>query len=200
MESRCILSIVVLEMAQVLKRTSQSDPLQIATVSAGAGRGNVGITFCPGKKDDNAQTGAWDRDLGTDLDAIQAWGASAVVTLIEHHELHSLRVETVGDEVARRGMAWFHMPIPDVSTPDERFESDWSRRGAELVAMLDRGLNVLVHCKGGLGRAGTIGARLLVETGTPAEDAITRVRDERRNAIETLAQERYVRSLVAREA
>ncbi len=73
-------------------RTSISHPLQIAEVSAGAGLGIVGLTFCPGKKDPNGMTGAWNRDLDLDLDSIRDWGAAAVVTLLEPMELDLLRV------------------------------------------------------------------------------------------------------------
>jgi hypothetical protein len=83
--------------------TSLSHPLQIATLSAGLGDGRVGITFCPGKCNRSAHTGAWERDLAVDLDAIQNWGASAVVTLVEHKELIFLKVPNLGEEVSRRG-------------------------------------------------------------------------------------------------
>jgi hypothetical protein len=36
-----------------------------------------------GKCDLHAVTGAWNRDLALDLDAIRDWGAAAVVTLLE---------------------------------------------------------------------------------------------------------------------
>jgi ADP-ribosyl-[dinitrogen reductase] hydrolase len=77
-----------------MRQTSLSHPLQIAAISAGAGFGRVGITFCPGKYDRNAVTGYWDRDLDLDLDldAIRNWGAAAVVTLLETSELSLLRV------------------------------------------------------------------------------------------------------------
>ena len=39
--------------------------------------------------------------------------------------------------------------------------------GAQSGTTLRSGRDVLVHCKGGLGRAGTIAARLMVELGTP---------------------------------
>lgn len=176
-------------------RTSHTHPLRIAAISTGPGLGHVGITFCPGKHDDYAATGPWRRDLGVDLDAIRDWGAAAVVTLVESHELTSLRVERLGDETVRRGMRWFHLPIVDVSVPDAAFEARWHVDGAELLELLRAGRRVLVHCRGGLGRAGTIGARLLVELGVAPDDAIRRVRAARPGAIETAAQERYVREL-----
>lgn len=176
-------------------RTSLSHPLQIATVQAGDGQGLIGITFCPGKKQPYAATGAWDRDLGLDLDTIAAWGAAAVVTLVEQHELETLKVAGMGTAVRARHMEWLHLPIADVSTPCSAFERAWVRAGASLRTLLRNGFSVLVHCKGGLGRAGTIAARLLVELGADPASAIRQVRTVRPGAIETGAQERFVLAL-----
>jgi ADP-ribosyl-[dinitrogen reductase] hydrolase len=140
-------------------------------------------------------TGAWDRDLGRDLDTIRDWGAAAVVTLLEADELTRLRVERLGEEVLSRNMSWFHLPIVDASTPDERFEQSWEVAGKELRSILRGGSDVLVHCRGGLGRAGTIAARLLVELGMEPKKAIKSVRTVRPGAIETRDQERFVLGL-----
>jgi|SRR5665213_1591237 len=178
-----------------MKRTSLTHPLQIAAVTAGAEFGRVGITFCPGKYDRHAMTGEWNRDLALDLDAVRDWGAAAVVTLLEPKELTLLRVERLGEEILRRNMRWFHLPIADVSVPDEQFEQEWDSAGEELRSMLRRRLDVLVHCRGGLGRAGTIAARLLVELGTEPTKAIASVRAVRPGAIETSDQEEFVLSI-----
>ena len=82
-------------------------------------------------------------------------------------------------------MLWFHLPIVDVSIPDKQFEQEWKIAGEELRSMLRRRLDVLVHCRGGLGRAGTIAARLLVELGMEPTKAIASVRAVRPGAIET---------------
>lgn len=176
-----------------MTRTSQTHPLQIAVVDALSGHGRIGVTICPGKKQPGALTGAWDRDLGLDVEAIADWGAVAVLTLVEPHELTALKVEGLGAEVEARHMDWLHAPIRDVSTPDARFEMVWAKIGEGLRDRLRAGFSILVHCKGGLGRAGMITARLLVELGVPAEEAIRRVRAARPGAIETTAQEAFVR-------
>jgi ADP-ribosyl-[dinitrogen reductase] hydrolase len=180
-----------------MKRTSLTHPLQIAAVTAGAEYGRIGITFCPGKIDRHAMTGAWDRDLASDLNAIRDWGAAAIVTLLEPKELTLLRVEHLGEEVLSRNMLWYHLPIVDVSIPSEQFEAKWETAGGELRSMLRGGSDVLVHCRGGLGRAGTIAARLLIELGTEPKAAIARVRSVRPGAIETGDQERFVRGISA---
>lgn len=178
-----------------MRRTSFTDPLAIAAVAAGPLLGRIGITFCPGKYDPRAMSGYWDRDLSIDLDAVRNWGAAAVVTLVEPRELVLLRVENLGEEVRRRGMLWVHLPIADGSTPDERFEHNWASSSDALRTLLRDRRDILVHCRGGLGRAGTIAARLLVELGMEPAVAIQRVRAERPGAIETPEQEEYVLSL-----
>lgn len=169
-------------------RTSHTHPLQIAEVRASPSHGRIGITFCPGKHDRFAHTGAWERDLGIDLDAIAAWGAKLVLTLVEPAELAELKVPLLGHEVHRRGMAWRHLPIADFSAPTNKFEEEWLTQGREIREMLRRGDDIVVHCKGGLGRAGMIAARLLAELGMAPKEAIRAVRHVRKGAIETPSQ------------
>jgi hypothetical protein len=121
----------------------------------------------------------WARDLTKDLGAIAAWNAKAVVTLIEPHE-------------------FFCSPYP-VSVP--RFSVvAWNgcicrpAHSKRLRQRLDAGENIVVHCRGGLGRAGMVSARLLVESGIEPEAAMERVRAARPGAIETPRQEEWVRS------
>jgi ADP-ribosyl-[dinitrogen reductase] hydrolase len=181
-----------------MNRTSLTHPLQIAVVTAGPKLGRIGITLCPGKFDPHAWSGAWNRDLAADLDAISDWGAAGIVTLLEPMELALLRVEDFGQEVMRRKMLWFHLPIVDVSIPSKEFEAKWVTAGGELRSILRSGSDVLVHCRGGLGRAGMMAARLLIELGIEPERAIADVRAVRPGAIETPAQERFVRGISAR--
>jgi hypothetical protein len=178
-------------------RTSQTHPLQIAEVRASPTHGRIGITFCPGKHDRAASTGAWTRDLSADLDAIAAWGACLVLTLNEPAELKALKVPHLGEEIRGRGLDWRHLPIADYSVPAEAFEKQWETHGQEIRALLRSGSNVLVHCKGGLGRAGMIAARLLVELGMAPEEAIREVRRARQGAIETPSQLALVRGTKA---
>ena len=171
-----------------MTRTSITHPLEIAAVRPAEHMGLVGLTFAPGKTQAGAMTGAWERDLALDLDAIKAWNASAVVTLVEEHELHTLQIAGLGQAVEDRYMAWVHAPIRDYHVPCPKFEATWASVGPGLRARVRDGANVLVHCKGGLGRAGTIAARLLVELGMDHGAAIEQVRSVRPGAIETSAQ------------
>lgn len=173
-------------------RTSKTHPLQIATLPVGKNGARIGVTFCPGKKDPSSIGGAWDRDLRTDIEAIQEWGASSVLTLIEPHEFDLLSVRGLPDAVRAAGLVWLHAPIPDVSVPGPAFRAAWRTIGPRLLDDLKEGRSVVVHCRGGLGRAGMVAAMLLVMMGEDAPIAVERVRSVRPGAIETREQEAYV--------
>ena len=176
-----------------IPKTSENSPLRIAALTPADGHGRIGITLCPGKTDPDGMSGAWARDLDTDLDAIQRWGATAVVTLITDWEIDYLKIPDLQHAVGDRHMEWWHLPIQDgKSPPAGTFEDTWNDAGEALRDRLRAGFDVLVHCRGGLGRAGTIAARLLVELGERPGDAMRRVREVRPGAIED-TQEAHVR-------
>lgn len=175
-------------------RTSASHPLAIAEVQASSAHGAIGVTLCPGKQQRGALSGSWARDLAADLDVIRSWGAAAVVSLIEEQEMVDLGVAELGTAVSERHMAWYGLPIRDVSVPDGAFEAAWDKAGRELRWLLANGFRVLVHCKGGLGRAGMVAARLLAELGMAPDEAVAAVRRARPGAIETRAQLDHVQA------
>lgn len=176
-------------------RTSHTHPLQIAKVAAPNG-GVIGVTFCPGKCQPFAATGAWARDLEVDVDAIKAWGADLAISLVTAEELAALQVEGLGQALRVRGIEWLHLPIEDFSIPTTSWEAEWRASRAKVHALLDHGGRVLVHCKGGLGRAGLVSALLLIERGDTARAAIAKVRAARSpDAIETAEQVSYLMEL-----
>lgn len=136
--------------------------------------------------------GPWCRDIDLDLDKIQRWGATAVVTLLEDWEFDLLQVRGLPEAVRSRHMEWWHLPIPDGQPPGPEFENAWETAGEVLRDRVRLGFDILVHCKGGQGRAGTVAARLLVEMGENPYDAIRQVRAARRGAIENRAQSSHV--------
>jgi protein-tyrosine phosphatase len=56
-----------------------------------------------------------------------------------------------------------------------------------------RGERILLHCAAGLGRTGTVAARLLMMSGQDADSAIKSVRAARSGTIESVTQERFLR-------
>jgi ADP-ribosyl-[dinitrogen reductase] hydrolase len=130
--------------------------------------------------------------MHTDIAAIADWGAVALVTLMESHELDFLGVSGLGNAVLAQGMGWYHLPVQDVSVPNIVFEAQWADTGSALRSQLLAGQSVVVHCRGGLGRTGIVAARLLIELGEKPVTALERVRAARPGAVETAEQEKYV--------
>lgn len=173
------------------QHTSETDPLNIAVVDVPGCGGQIGLTLCPGRRDRIGFYG-WDRDLDVDLDVIRAWNPTVVVTLIEEQEFALLGVPTFREALQRHGLHWMHLPIRDGDVPGPEFEAAWARDGAILRRHLRNGERILIHCRAGLGRTGTIAGRLLVELGMEPAKAILAVRAAREQAIETGAQLQHV--------
>ena len=172
--------------------TSVTHPLRIDTVRMPAGNGLIGMTLCPGRCDALAVGHVWKRDLGADLKVIANWHPQLIISLLEDHEFANHQVVGLGAAVRALSLRWEQIPIRDGGTPDARFEAKWPEVGAEARAILRRGGRVLLHCRAGLGRTGTIAARLIVEFGQSPAAAILAVRAARPKTIETTAQEGYV--------
>src|SRR5262249_29195128 len=139
-----------------------------------SGGGRIGLTPCPGSANFPSGREPWRSDIDADFDAITAWGAVAVVTLLQAGGLTRARLQDLRAHAERRGMAWHHLPIRDGSVPTAEFEIQWKTTGETLRALLHQHRDILVHCKGGLGRSGMIAARLLIELGEDPRVAMQR--------------------------
>ena len=171
-------------------RTSLTHPLKIDAMPCGGGL--LGMTLCPGKQVTSNRYSRWERDLSLDMSVIVDWGASTLVSLMEEHEFPKFGVPDLGDVAEDAGLGWHCLPIKDVHAPDERFERLWTYSGHILRRKLASGERIVLHCRGGWGRTGTIGARLLIECGVAPEEAMRRVRAARAGTVETPNQEAYV--------
>ena len=176
-------------------RTSLSHPLKIAELAVGELGGAIGITFAPGKFQEVAMTGAWARDLESDMAAIRAWGTSHLLSLLEPWEFEDLKIPHLPSVATAHGLTWHGLPIRDGAAPDERFVAQWRVLGPLLDNALLAGQRLVVHCKGGLGRAGTVACMLLLATKPTidVDEIMSAVRTVRPGAIETLEQEGFLR-------
>lgn len=123
------------------------------------------------------------RDAGEQaLDADLAWlveqGIGAILSLTE--------TPLASQPLQRHGLAALHLPIDDQTAPTQ----------AELLAALEfidlqraAGRGVLVHCRIGEGRTGTILAAYLIRQGASADQALAHLRAIRPGAISAPAQQ-----------
>lgn len=177
-------------MSRILNgRTSTSYPLIIDTLPFH--NGALGLTFCPGKKQAYAMTGAWNRDIDLDLDVVEAWGATTVISLLEPFEYDELQVPELPGKFATR-FRWLDLPIRDQHAPNEAWLARWVSLRDEIQQELIGGGRIMIHCKGGFGRTGTVAVMILMEGGINLEDAILLARKTREGAVETSRQEQFL--------
>ncbi len=175
-------------------RTSESHPIDIGEIILDEQQ-KIGLSLCPGKTQSGAMSGDWKRDLEIDLERIRSHGYGVVVSLIESEEFVELKVEKFHrGAVQKAGMEWIWVPIVDRKTPTQTNHTGLN----EVLAEVKSGKSVFVHCKGGLGRAGSVTAWLLTHFERSAPSAIAETRLARIGAIENIRQESWVTDYAGR--
>lgn len=125
------------------------------------------------------------RPLCEDLDQLQALGVTQLVNLEEQ-----ATVDLV--QLGARRISSVRFPIRDMSAPTVRGAEAFCAR---LKLSLARGEVIVMHCRAGLGRTGTMLASLLVFEGEMAEDAIATLRTARPYCIQSDAQVAFLYEL-----
>ena len=164
------------------------DPLRIAKLQALGG--TIGVTLCPGRQ----IRGMPPRDLEDDLDIVVSEGFVRAAVLLEDPELERVAPTLLGGYAAR-GIEVHRFPITDFCTPDE--PEDFRVFVDTLASHLRGGDSVLVHCKGGIGRAGLTAACLLTLDGFGPEDALEAVSAVRPGAVPFPNQEKFVEAFAS---
>lgn len=152
--------------------------------------GSLGLSRCPGLAPDTVLTA--EQALAVDLAAIRAWGADFVLSLVEEADLVGFTVADLHKGAEDAGLTFLHLPISDMGLPDQGTLAAWQRLSPRLHRVLEQGGRVLIHCRAGLGRSGTLAALMLVERGMSGRDAIDAVRRARPGALETTGQEDWI--------
>ena len=171
-------------------RTSETHPLQIDWITNNLFAGRIGITLCPGKYQPVSWSGGWARDLDADISAIEDSGAILVVSLVEETEMKDLRVQGLGKAILARELEWIHIPFEDTTAPDYKWMKVFDLVAPSILASIKNGDSIVIHCKGGLGRAGTVAALLLCSMGMEVIAALELIRDVRsKDCINYIQQE-----------
>jgi hypothetical protein len=141
-------------------KTSITDPIGISEIGCpspawpglGVSRGEIGITLCPGKKGPSSFGGTWDRDLETDISAIERrFKPALALTLMTDSELSASGVHGLGEAFLDKGIQWIHFPISELSPSDES-SIQLAASIPYVLSLLMEGCNVFIHDRGGLDR------------------------------------------------
>lgn len=125
-------------------------------------------------------------DLEEDVAFLRGEGISTIVTLTE--ELVSGLVDGCIGHAGHAAFEIIHFPIPDMGFPTPRACAVVCR---DIITRMERSA-VLVHCRAGLGRTGTIAACCLVVMGEEPARALQRVRAINPRYVQTPAQEQFI--------
>jgi ADP-ribosyl-[dinitrogen reductase] hydrolase len=139
--------------------------------------------------------GRWERDLETDMQALEdEHETDVLVSLMEDHEYRGYRIPQLLEKDKLGGIEVLRFAIKDMGVPREAESERFEATVRDIAQRLQQGQNVVVHCRGGLGRTGTVVACVLVELGRHcADEAIAAVRAARKGTVQTREQEDFVR-------
>ena len=157
---------------------------------------NFGSEIClsafPGRKKNNE----FSFDLMEEFfDFLDSNRYRSLVSLVEVHEFDQfISYPKFEEKIGKRNFSWCFHPLKDMTAPDEIFRERFFETQSHLLENLRSGKKIAIHCKGGLGRSGTIAALLLRHFGFSAEKSIELVRKSRPGAIETEEQEIFIQS------
>ncbi len=135
--------------------------------------------MAPGKKNFGMHLD-WDRDLNKDLLRLKLdYEKDILITLLEEHELEDIKISNLGKVAEAQGIKSIRFPIKDRSIPTSI--DDFINLINNILKLVKEGQTVVIHCKAGLGRTGTVTACCLVALGYLADEAIATVRQTRQH-------------------
>jgi len=116
--------------------------------------------------------------LGNEVNSYRAQGVDVLVSLITEEEMFELEIEDEPALAAEAGLEFHHEPLRDRGVPED---SPATLAFIDLLASRARaGKGVAIHCRGGIGRSGTIAALVLWRLGTSVEEAFENLGKARR--------------------
>lgn len=130
---------------------------------AGENRGRLAFTLCPGQKRAGAGTARW-RNLRSDLKLIESKGYNVVLNLLPEAEMKALHMSYHEYEVQCRdcGLDIKHFPMHVHTAPKIEILDEICKF---LQACYEGPQHVLIHSRGGLGRASLVAACALYHLG-----------------------------------
>jgi ABC-type multidrug transport system ATPase subunit/protein tyrosine phosphatase (PTP) superfamily phosphohydrolase (DUF442 family) len=121
------------------------------------------------------------KPLVNDLVALKRVGAIHLINMCEE--------PGVPEAAEEAGLNWYHFPVPDMTPPSVEDACEWCAR---IDAWVRSGEPVVVHCRAGIGRTGTLIAAYLVFKGVDASTALREVRAVEERYVQSTEQEEFL--------
>ncbi|WP_339075301.1 protein-tyrosine phosphatase family protein [Teredinibacter turnerae] len=123
-------------------------------------------------------SGDW---IDDEFAGIANWGIDRIVSLLEPHEEIEVGLSEEKLYTEKYGMEYVSFPIKDRGLPKsiQEYLAFTKRQYHEAAG----GLNIVVHCRAGIGRTGIIAAGVLLHCGFEPTEAIERISKQRGVAV-----------------
>lgn len=131
-------------------------------------KGNLYVMPKPGKGDGS---------VAEDIAALKAEGIHIVISLLQAEELTTEGLEQEAQLCEQSGLEYLNFPIVDHQVPEDRDAAIGFIHS--LKDELSDGKNIAIHCRGGVGRTGTLAAALMLACSLQPEDIFDRLRAAR---------------------
>lgn len=156
------------------------DKLELST-------GTLIFTPCPGTKGVS---------LSDSVAQLKTAGAVAIITLMPQQELKQNNADGLDAICNELGIQWFQLPVEDDCAPLQPFEQAFATHKAAILALLQAGNTVAIHCKGGSGRTGLMAAILMTQLGYSKADATAQVQSLRPKALGLAVYQAYFANFI----
>lgn len=110
--------------------------------------------------------GEWIDDEFTGL---ASEGVMKVVSLLEREESYQVGLSDEHSYCERNGLEFENYPIPDRGVPDNIIS--FSNFTSTLYGQIAAGLNTVVHCRAGIGRAGLVAVAVMLHDKVKPKEA-----------------------------
>ncbi len=124
--------------------------------------------------------------LAAAFQELKSRNIAVVLSLLEPAEAVSLHLQNEAYACDKVHLSYFNFPIPDFGVP--AIESLHDAVGFHYK-QISKGADTVVHCRGGIGRTGTVCSCLLVKHGMNVQDAIALVTHQRGETVPETAEQ-----------
>ncbi len=131
--------------------------------------------------------------LEEEIEGLKSLSFDLVVSFLTQEEELELELQKECFFCEQIGIKFVSFPIEDRGLPEEK---PFLSLITDLYNQIYEGRNTILHCRGGIGRAGITAASLLIKSGLNSEDAFCIVSDSRNVPVpDTEEQEKWIMSI-----
>ena len=160
-------------------------PFEILALDNGA---KLIFTPCPGTKSVS---------LENSIIQLKQNQTSMLITLMADEEMVANDVLALPDICQKHKITWLRLPIVDDEAPASAFELQWVKHKQTILEEINNQGVVVIHCKGGTGRTGTVIAMLLLHLGWSVSQIVKEVQAIKPKALKIQAQLDYLNTLLS---